>query len=200
MMKDERHSFPLLKPCSLKDGKDFPLTSFQVAIVNCSIVFFELKWIDSALSKTKDTAVLSNQLKSNNLCHFREPKDCFFCLRHIVNRNKSCKMFAWKAQKTRWLNLAASNASLGTVSWAIMYRDWIFYFLVLCFGICVLILCEIFAFGNDFHLLVFKMGHCCLGVLEIWVWFKELLFYDVIHQKHQRYTTVQDTRVDEIFT
>lgn len=105
--------------------KDFPLTSFQVAIVNCSIVSFEQKWIESARRKTKGTAVLSNQLKSNNLCHFWEPRDCFFCLWCIVNHNKSCcpcEMFAQKAEKT-------SNASVGAVIWATMYQDWIFIFL-----------------------------------------------------------------------
>lgn len=102
IMKDERHSFPLLKSCSLKNVKDFLLT-FQVAIVNCSIVSFELKWVGSARRKTKDTAVLSNRLKSNNLCHFWEPRDCFFCLWCIVNHYKSCcpcEMFAQKTEKT----------------------------------------------------------------------------------------------------
>lgn len=135
MMKDERHSFPLLKPCSLKDGEDFSLTSFQVAIVNCSIVSFELKWIDSAWRKTKDTAVLSNQLKSNNLCHFWEPRDCFFCLWRIVNHNKSCcpcEMFARKAEKTQ------SRHQMFHLSNNVPGLD--FHFPLLCFSIGILIL------------------------------------------------------------
>ncbi len=124
--------------------KDFPLTSFQVAIVNCSIVSFEQKWIDSARRKTKGTAVLSNQLKSNHLCHFWEPRDCFFCLWCIVNHNKSCcpcEMFAQTAEKTL-------NAFLGTVLWATIHQDWIF---MLCFGIGILIL-EIEYFVNFLQL------------------------------------------------
>lgn len=159
MMKDERHSFPLLKPCSLKDGKDFLLTSFQVAIVNCSIVSFELKWIDSARRKTKGTAVLSNRLKSNNLCHFWEPRDCFFCLWCIVNHNKSCcscEMFAQKAEKTH-----SSEQQCARIGFSLSS-------VMLCFGIVILILCEILKFGffvNILHSVCLKM--CCFKCVTV---------------------------------
>ncbi len=44
--------------------KDFPLTSFQVAIVNCSIVSFEQKWIDLAEDKRHSCSIKSAEVKS----------------------------------------------------------------------------------------------------------------------------------------
>lgn len=190
--------------------KDFPLTSFQVAIVNCSIVSFEQKWIESARRKTKGTAVLSNQLKSNNLCHFWEPRDCFFCLWCIVNHNKSCcpcEMFAQKAEKT-------SNASVRSSHLSNNVPRLDFHFPLLYFGIGILIL-ELEYFANflqlkcvilELSLLYWCAAYRYTGELGLtWrvcsvqhaVYPKKKQFCNVIHQN---YTTIQKFWVGKTFS